>query len=364
MQPKQLASQPHYSWTLWKLNKFMRFILLLMVLLVSACAKPPLVQTQSYVFGTLVDISIYGETEEKAHAVSNQILQDFQRLHNQYHAWQDSSELSKLNQSFADGRTPFQISQELTEMLTQARTLSKKSQGLFNPAIGGLIAAWGFQRDEFSPVEIKEALIQKLVSANPQMSDIVIKHNMAYSTNPAVKIDLGGYAKGYALDLAAAELHKKGIKNALVNIGGNIIAVGQHGKKPWRVGIQHPRQPGPMATLDLPDGWAIGTSGDYQRYFEQDGKRYCHIIDPRTGYPVQGTQAVTVLIPPGPNAGVLSDVTSKPIFLSAPDMRENAAKKMGVAHYLLVNSQGEVTLSAAMNSRIHWLIEPKIKTIQ
>ena len=119
-----------------------------------------------------------------------------------------------------------------------------------------------------------------------------------------------------------------------------------------------------MATLDLPDGWAIGTSGDYQRYFEQDGKRYCHIIDPRTGYPVQGTQAVTVLIPPGPNAGVLSDVTSKPIFLSAPDMRENAAKKMGVAHYLLVNSQGEVTLSAAMNSRIHWLIEPKIKMIQ
>ena len=361
---KQIASLPHYLWMLWKLHKFMRFIALLMVMLMGACSKPPIVQTQSYVFGTLVDITIYGETEEKAHAVSNQILQDFQRLHNQYHAWQESSELSKLNQSFALGKSPISIGPELSDMLIQAQVLSKQSQGLFNPAIGGLIAAWGFQRDEFTPVEIQDVLIQELVKANPEMSDIEIKNNSAYSTNPLVKIDLGGYAKGYALDMAAAELHKQGIKNALINIGGNIIAVGQHGVKPWRVGIQHPRQPGPMATLDLPDGWAIGTSGDYQRYFEQNGKRYCHIIDPRTGYPAQGVQAVTVLIPPSPNAGVMSDVASKPIFLSAPEMRQSAAKSMGVDHYLLVDAQGEVTLSAAMNSRIHWLIEPKSLIIQ
>ena len=84
----------------------------------------------------------------------------------------------------------------------------------------------------------------------------------------------------------------------LINIGGNIIALGQHGNKPWRVGIQHPRLPTAIATLDLPDGWAIGTSGDYQRYFMLNGNRYCHIIDPRTGYPSQHTQEVTVLVPP------------------------------------------------------------------
>ena len=323
-----------------------------------------MVQTKSYVFGTLVDISIYGETEDKAHAVTSHILQDFQRLHHQYHAWQSDSELSKLNQRFAAGKKPVEISPELAQMLVQAQTLSKQSQGLFNPAIGGLISAWGFQRDEFTQVEINDADIQKLVLANPQMTDIVIKKNTAYSTNSAVKLDLGGYAKGYALDLALAELQKQGVKNALVNIGGNIIALGQHGEKPWRVGIQHPRQPKPMATLDLPSGWAIGTSGDYQRYFEQGGKRYCHIIDPRNGYPAQDTQAVTVLIQPTPQAGLLSDVASKPIFLSAPDQRKNAAKAMGVDNYLVVDAAGHVSLSASMSKQVHWLTKPAKITVQ
>ena len=342
----------------------MRFLVLFFALMLSACGKAPLVQTQSYVFGTLVDISIYGETEDKAHTVTSHILQDFQRLHHQYHAWQSDSELSKLNQSFVAGKTPIAISPELIQMLTQAQVLSKQSEGFFNPSIGGLIGAWGFQRDEFSPVEINDASIKKLVLANPKMSDIVIKGNTAFSTNPAVKLDLGGYAKGYALDLAVAELQKQGVKNALVNIGGNIIALGQHGDKPWRVGIQHPRQPKPMATVDLLSGWAIGTSGDYQRYFEQGGKRYCHIIDPRNGYPAQGTQAVTVLLPPSAQAGVLSDVASKPIFLSAPDQRAHFAKTMGVDNYLMVNAEGDVSLSASMNQRVHWLAKPAKITVQ
>jgi thiamine biosynthesis lipoprotein len=342
----------------------MRLLVLIFALLLSACGKEPLVQTKSYVFGTLVDISIYGETEDKAHEVTSHILQDFQRLHHQYHAWQSDSELSTLNQHFAAGKTPVEMSSELAQMLTQAQTLSKRSQGLFNPAIGGLIGVWGFQRDEFTPVEINDMAIQKLVQANPQMSDIVIKNNTAYSTNSTVKLDLGGYAKGYALDLALTELQKQGVKNALVNIGGNIIALGQHGDKPWRVGIQHPRQPKPMATVDLPSGWAVGTSGDYQRYFEQGGKRYCHIIDPRNGYPAQGTQAVTVLIAPSPQAGVLSDVASKPIFLSAPDQRAMAAKAMGVEHYLVVDAEGNISLSASMSRCVHWLTKPEKIAVQ
>lgn len=348
----------------WKRYKLMRLLLLFFALLLNACGQTPLVQSQSYVFGTLVDISIYGETEEKAHAATSQILQAFQKMHHQFHAWQSDSELNKLNQSFVAGKMPVEISPELAEMLKQAQAFSKQSDGLFNPAIGGLIGAWGFQRDEFTPVEINDAAIQKWVHANPQMSDIIIKDKLAYSVNPAVKLDLGGYAKGYALDLAMAELQKQGVKNALVNIGGNIIALGQHGDKPWRVGIQHPREPKPMATVDLPNGWAVGTSGDYQRYFEQGGKRYCHIIDPRTGYPAQSAQSVTVLIPPSPQAGVLSDVASKPIFLSAAEQRAAAAKAMGVDHYLVVDAQGGVALSASMNKRVHWLAKPANMTVQ
>lgn len=342
----------------------MRFLVLLIALTLSSCGKEPLVQTKSYVFGTLVDISIYGEAEDKANKVTGHILQDFQRLHHQYHAWESDSELIKLNQTFAAGKTPLSVSPELLQILKQAQTLSAQSQGLFNPAISGLIGTWGFQRDEFTPVEINDLVIQKLVQANPQMSDIVIKNNTVYSNNAAVKLDLGGYVKGYALDLALAELQKQGVKNALINIGGNIIALGQHGEKPWRVGIQHPRQPRPMATVDLLSGWAIGTSGDYQRYFERDGKRYCHIIDPRNGYPAQGKQAVTVLLPPSLHAGVLSDVASKPIFLTTPNQQANAARAMGVTQFLVVDAEGSVTISKALNAQIHWLAKPVRITVQ
>ena len=343
----------------------MRIFAFIVAILLASCGREPLVQTQSYVFGTLVDISIYGESEAKAHQVTAQVLQNFQQLHHQLHAWKETSELSQLNQSFAAGNQPIKVTPELSKMLSQATQLSIQSDGLFNPALGHLINVWGFQRDEFTPVQINDADIQKWVKAKPVMSDIVIKNEMVYSTNPAVRLDLGGYAKGYALDQAAKILREQGVKNALVNIGGNIIALGAHGDKPWRVGIQHPRIAKPMATLELLDGWAVGTSGDYQRYFKLNGQRYCHILDPRTGYPTQGTQAVTVLIPPGENAGVMSDVASKPIFISAENAKAEAAKKMHVAFYLIVNAQGKVTVSAGMNQRLNWLIKtPEIKVLR
>ncbi len=343
----------------------MRIFAFIVAILLASCGREPLVQTQSYVFGTLVDISIYGESEAKAHQVTAQVLQNFQQLHHQLHAWKETSELSQLNQAFAAGNQPIKVTPELSKMLSQATRLSIQSDGLFNPALGHLINVWGFQRDEFTPVEINDADIQKWVKAQPVMSDIVIKNEMVYSTNPAVRLDLGGYAKGYALDQAAKILREQGVKNALVNIGGNIIALGAHGDKPWRVGIQHPRIAKPMATLELLDGWAVGTSGDYQRYFELNGQRYCHILDPRSGYPAQGTQAVTVLIPPGENAGVMSDVASKPIFISAENAKAEAAKKMHVAFYLIVNAQGKVTVSAGMNQRLNWLIKsPEIKVLR
>ena len=145
----------------------------------------------------------------------------------------------------------------------------------------------------------------------------------------------------------------------MVNIGGNIIALGQHGNKPWRVGIQHPRLPTAIATLDLPDGWAIGTSGDYQRYFMLDGKRYCHIIDPRTGYPSQQSQEVTVLVPPQPEnqtqAGVLSDVVSKPIFIESPENRTKAAQAFGIENFMVIDNESHIFVSKQMAQKLNWI---------
>ena len=328
---------------------------LLLCLLLAGCGREPLYQSQGYVFGTLVEVSIYGEPEARARALADHVLQDFQGLHNRMHAWRPGSELYHLNAAFAAGRSE-KVSDELVQLIDGAKKLSVQSGGLFNPAIGNLIRQWGFQRDEFTPVKIDDAAIAVLVASDPKMGDIVIDNGRASSRNPAARLDFGGYAKGYALDRAALYLRTQGVKNALVNIGGNIIALGRHGDRSWRVGIQHPRAPGPIATLDLPDGWAIGTSGDYQRYFLLDGKRYCHIIDPRTGYPAQGTRSVTVLVPPRPQAGILSDATSKPVFIAAPQNRLATAQAMGIADFMLIDGQGQIFASADMAPRLHWEI--------
>lgn len=340
-----------------RLSNGLKRILWLLMLVLAGCGREPLHQTQSYVFGTLVDISIYGENEDRARTLSNHVMQEFQRLHNELHAWKSGSALDRLNQAFAAGQSA-PVSAELTDMLVDATQLSSQSGGLFNPAIGHLIQTWGFQGDEFKPVQPDPATLEKWVAAQPQMTDIVIADGQASSHNPAVRLDLGGYAKGWSLDLAARYLRQQGVQGALVNIGGNIIAIGSHGDRPWRVGIQHPRQPGPIASVELQDGWAIGTSGDYQRYFELDGQRYCHVLDPRTGQPGQGVQAVSILVPPGSHAGTLSDVASKPIFLSGTTWRE-AARQMGIAHAMLIDAQGAIHLTSAMQQRVKF-IDPHV----
>jgi thiamine biosynthesis lipoprotein len=185
------------------------------------------------------------------------------------------------------------------------------------------------------------------------MRDVVIDGIEFYSKNPDVQIDLGGYAKGFALDLAANYLREQGVKSALINIGGNIIAIGMHGNQPWRVGIQHPRKSGALATLELHDGEAIGTSGDYQRYFMVGDVRYCHLINPRSGFPMQGVQAVTILTH-GPHAGTLSDAASKPLFISGSNGWREAATQMNLTEAMLVDAQGNVHLTAALQKRLEF----------
>jgi thiamine biosynthesis lipoprotein len=338
---------------------FRIFLLAAALLSFSGCGREPLYQSQSYVFGTLVDISIYGEPEARAKAHTAHIQREFQRLHDQLYAWQAGSELSRLNAAFAAGRSA-PVSAELAGILADATLYSAASHGLFNPAIGHLIQAWGFQRDDFTPIRPDPQKIRALVYANPQMTDLRIEAGVIASRNPAVRLDLGGYAKGWALDLAAEYLGREQVPGALVNIGGNIIAVGRRGDRPWRVGIQHPRQPGPLATLDLPDGWAIGTSGDYQRYFEMNGLRFCHILDPRTGTPVQGVQAVTALIPPGPQAGTLSDVGTKPVFIRGLSGWREAARAIGVQHVLLIDGQGRIHVTQALRQRLKFT-DPNVR---
>jgi thiamine biosynthesis lipoprotein len=329
------------------------------VLLLAACARPQVFREEAYVFGTRVELAVFGTERPVAEAAMAAVLREFDRLHRAYHAWQPS-ELTALNEALARGETAT-VSTELAAMLRDAQRLAATGDELFEPALGGLIALWGFHADSFVPTRPDPAKLQALVAAKPRMADLVIEGNRVSSRNPAVQLDLGGYAKGYALDRAAEILKVAGVADALVNIGGNLIALGSKGGQPWRIGIQHPRQPAPLATLPLYDGEAVGTSGDYQRYFELDGERYSHLLDPRTGAPARGTQSLTVLVTPaaltgdmaGESVGTLSDAASKPAFLAGDGWRP-MTRRFGIEHALRVAADGRVEVTKALRARLQF----------
>ena len=330
-----------------------RIFFVAFALLLSACSKPPIVEQESYVFGTLVQVKVWGDDDKHAGEAIGKVLREFDRLHKVLHAWQPS-ELTRLNAALAKGASA-KVSAELAAMLRDAAGQSARADGLFNPAIGKLVALWGFHNDEYKPALPDAKQVDALVKAQPSMGDLSFDGDTVSSRNRDVQIDLGGYAKGYALDRAAEILRKEGVKNALVNIGGNIIALGEHGNRPWKIGVQHPRKPSAILTLELYDGEAIGTSGDYQRYFEVGAKRYCHLIDPRSGQPVQGVQSVTVIAPRGAGAGVLSDVASKPVFIAGSKDWRAAAAKMGIEAAMLIDANGEVYLTNRFAKRGEFL---------
>jgi len=330
-----------------------RLAVALLAALASSGAHAEEYRASSYVFGTIVQITVADADPALARQATARVLEEFDRMHRDLHAWKEG-DLVALNQAIARGDPGIRTTPEIATLIGQAQDLAAKSGDLFNPAIGKLVALWSFHRDEPGGPIPDARDITRLVAAHPRMDDLKVNGVEVTSANPAVQLDFGGYAKGYALDRAAEMLRKDGIANALVNVGGNAMALGRHGSRPWRVGLDAPRGEGLLATLDLNDGEAVGTSGDYRRYYEIDGKRYSHIIDPRTGYPVAGVESVTVLVAAGPGAGALSDAASKPIFIEGVNGWKQAAARMGVARAMLVDSEGVVHVTPELRERLHF----------
>ena len=328
-----------------------QFALLLVAGLQLAGARAEEYRASAYVFGTVVEVTVIGDDPAWESATVAQVFGEFDRMHRELRAW-GASDLVALNDAIARGETGIRTTAEITALIRRTQDLAARSGDLFNPAIGRLVGLWNFHRDNPGGPVPDARDIGRWVAARPRMQDLSVRCDRVTSANSAVQLDFGGYAKGYALDRAADILRGARIRDALVNVGGNALALGRHGARPWRVGLESPRGDGLLATVELNDGEAVGTSGDYRRYYEIDGRRYSHIIDPRTGYPVQGVESVTVLVPAGEGAGALSDAASKPIFIEGRSGWKDAAARMGVARALLVDSEGVIHVTPEMRARL------------
>lgn len=314
---------------------------------VRAMQPPPDYRETLYLFGTLVEVEIHGVPDGAARAAVAGIAATLQDMHRDWHAWQPG-ELGRLNAAIAAGR-PFVADLQLARLLDQGRELSCESEGLFDPAIGGLIGLWGFHADtlpEGPPPP--DAAIAALLAGRPRMTDLHVEGTLVRSANPAVQLDLGAYAKGAALTIAAEQLRAAGIDDAVLNAGGGVQVIGRHGARPWRVAIRDPFQWGVVAAVALQPGEALHTSGNYERYLEQDGLRLSHIIDPRSGRPVQGIVSASVIDPDGARA----DAASTALSVAGAGDWPRIAARMGVSAVLLITDAGEIFATPAMRARI------------
>ncbi|MEL6980568.1 MAG: FAD:protein FMN transferase [Pseudomonadota bacterium] len=306
-----------------------------------------------YVFGTLVEIEIHGARRADAASASAAISAAFDRLHRDWHAWRPGGALSRVNDAIAAGRRA-EAGLELVSLLARAQALSRDSGGLFEPAIGGLIAAWGFHADvPPSGAPPSDAEIASWVEARPRMSDLVIEGDQVWSRNRAVRIDLGGFAKGAALDQAAAMLKARGIESAVLNAGGDLIVIGRRGARPWRAAIRDPFAWGAVAGVSLRPGEALFTSGNYERFLEQDGERFSHILDPRSGRPVAEIVSASVLDVDGAKA----DAAATALSVAGREGWLETARALGIEAALLIDADGVIHMTPAMRARAEILRE-------
>ena len=320
--------------------------------LLAACGEPPrLREERIQVFGTWVDLALWGVDDATAARAIRVVQGDLGDLHTRWHAWRPG-ELTRINDLIPSGG-PIAVEPSMVPVLQRARELSLRSGGLFNPAIGALVDLWGFHADAPAMREPPpDAAIRELVDAAPSMADLVFDGATLSVTNPAVRLDLGAFAKGYGVDVAIGRLRDLGVRDALVNAGGDLRTLGRRGDRAWRVGVRDPAG-GLLAALEVADGESVFTSGTYERQFEHAGVRYHHIIDPRTGYPARGLSSVTVVGRDGAEADAAATA-----LLVAGTAWPATARALGVDAVLAIDERGGLQATPAMAARLQFLHDP------
>jgi len=279
--------------------------------------------------GSLVEFTINGADHDTAEKAIIAATDEMQRIEDTFTIYGSVSNAVKaFNNSTPN--TPVTLPDEVSHVLDIALQVQRQSNGAFNPALGDLDKLWGFS---FDPPPVAPPSANAIRLALPPAHCIKRIGTQWLRTDKRCQLDFGGIAKGYAVDRGIALLKQHGIRNAIINAGGDLRLIGRHGSRPWRIGIRHPRKPGMVIMkLELEGDKSIVTSGDYERYFIYKGKRYNHILVPQTGWPAMRNQSTTVMAP----SATVADAWSTALFVA-----ESPALPPSV-HFMRVDSKGQM----------------------
>ena len=253
--------------------------------------------------GTQITVEFWDEDKAHAETCAEQVFSEMRRIDALMSPYKPDSELSHINQRAADAAVS--ISEEMFKLLKKSLRMSELSHGAFDITFASVGYLYDY-REGIKPSE--EAIQQSLASINYHHVVLDEANRSVRFARPGVRIDLGGIAKGHAVDNGIAILVGCGIKGGLVSAGGDSRILGDRGNRPWMMGIRHPRQQDAVAVMLPLSNTAISTSGDYERFFIEDGKRYHHIISPRTGKSVSSTWSASVIGPDATTTDALSTI--------------------------------------------------------
>lgn len=268
-------------------------------------------------------------------------------MNRRWNAWKPG-EVHDLNLALRAGRVA-QVTPSLLALLRGAAALERWSAGHFNAGIGGLVGAWGFHADrpQAGPAPRADEL-EAWHGARPSLDQLEIRGHAVRSRNPSLQLDFGGYAKGVAIDQVLDQLRRDGVADALLDLGGNLAAMGAPGR-PWQIGLRDPFGPGLLARLQTRGREAVVTSGTYERWRALDGGgRATHVIDPATGRPAQALASVTVVHP----SAAVADAAATALLVAGPERWPSVARRMGLAQVMVVDAEGRQEITPAMRARL------------
>jgi thiamine biosynthesis lipoprotein len=321
------------------------------------CADHPPTDTvrEFTAFASPVRIEIPAADPVRANAALDSIERYFQAIGRDWYAFGDG-ELARVNAALGRGE-PAAVSATLLPLMRRAVEYQQRSEGLFDPGVCALVKLWRFDRGEnIDPVGAPPAAdsVDRLRGSQGSVADLRIEGNMLHSRRPLC-IDLGGMAKGTALEGARQLLAQQDIRYALVDIGGSsLLGIGTrpasagHPARRWRIGLLDPGTRQVHAALELAAGEGVSTSGDYERAWVTGKQRYHHILDPRSGVPSSGAASVTVIA----DNAELADVASTALMVGGPERFAALVQHLDLKHALLISTSGELHMTPAMRERL------------
>ncbi len=289
--------------------------------------------------GTRVSVDLWHADEATGRQLVGEVLAEYRRIDDAMSTYKETSELSSVNAAAAT--RPIMVSAELYALIGQALELSRLSDGAFDITYESVGYLYDFRARRHPTRDDIAARLASIDFHHVVLDDSTRSIRFARA---GVRINLGGIAKGHAVERAAALLRAAGVEHAMLNAGGDTRVIGDRRGRPWIVGIRHPRVDSEIVTrLPLEDE-AISTSGDYERYFEEDGRRYHHIINPSTGEPTEGILSVTII---GPDA-TMTDGLSTTVFVMGSDRGIALIESLSDYEAIVVEASGQMRFSAGL----------------